>query len=93
MGDKVRVEVTFNTDKHADILAAMKKFGSQAGFLKFAAVHYLNTTGGNNTNAILPPNPETSKTPAEQLANQPAKETRRRLPPGIGGQAISTRYE
>ncbi|MDH2332856.1 hypothetical protein [Paenibacillus polymyxa] len=34
MGDKVRIEVTFNTDKHADILAAMKKFGSQAGFLK-----------------------------------------------------------
>ncbi|WP_348625366.1 hypothetical protein ABFT51_27920 (plasmid) [Paenibacillus peoriae] len=93
MGDKVRVEVTFNTDKHADILAAMKKFGSQAGFLKFAAVHYLNTTGGNNNNVILPPSPEISKTPAEHSASQPPQESRRRLPSGIGGQAISTRLE
>ncbi|WP_197032076.1 hypothetical protein [Paenibacillus sp. UNCCL52] len=52
----------------------------------------MNTTGGNNPNAILPPNPEISKTPAE---HQPTNRFKKHveLPPGIGGQAISSRLE
>lgn len=92
MGEKVRVEVTFNTDKHADILEAMKKFGSQAGFLKFAAAHYLNTTAISSNTAAQPgllQRVESEKEP-EQSQNQTGK---RRLPPGFGNQAFSIRLE
>ncbi|AOZ94933.1 hypothetical protein [Paenibacillus crassostreae] len=83
MGDKKRIEVTFDTDKHADILAAMKKFGNSAGFLKFAATHYINSLQNNNSSS----SPETYiQSPQNQQQSD-----RRRLPPGFGGQAISTR--
>lgn len=94
MGEKVRVEVTFNTDKHADILEAMKKFGNQAGFLKFAAAYYVNTMTASS-NAVAQSVPQSlidqgSKTIVNKRSDV---EKKRRLPPGIGNQAISIRME
>lgn len=96
MGKKVRVEVTFQTDKHADILEAMKKFGNQAGFLKFAAAHYVNTIRGTDSTASIAA-PELSLDTSggepkkhEQLEK---KDNKRRLPAGFGNQAISARLD
>lgn len=70
LGEKVRVEVTFNTDKHADILEAMKKFGNQAGFLKFAAAYYVNTmTASSNAEAQFPQAPVEPETPKKANTN------------------------
>lgn len=52
MGDRKRIEVTFDTEKHADILAEMEKFGNSAGFLKFAAAHYINMIRSNKSSGI-----------------------------------------
>lgn len=87
---KVRVEVTFNEEKHAEILEAMKQYGSQAGFLKFAAVYFINATKNEGTPAAPSP-----KQQMQQRIEEPptTTEQRRRLPPGIGGQAFTSRME
>lgn len=92
MGDRgVRVEVTFNEKKHADILEAMKQYGSQAGFLKFAAVYFINAT--KNEGSLATPTPKQSLQEHEietKVETPPVTEQRRRLPPGIGGQAFTS---
>jgi len=88
MGKKKRIEVTFDTEKHADIIAAMNKFGNSAGFLKFAAIHYINNLQNNNSSSY----PDVHVTHIEPTLDQQQPD-RRRLPPGFGGQAISTRLE
>lgn len=89
--DIVRVEVTFNKKKHAEILAAMAKYGNQAGFLKFAANHYLNTASGNNPGPSVQLDITEGK--GAKTIEPEKKNTQRRLPPGFGNQAISTRLE
>lgn len=75
MSERVRVEVTFNEKKHADILKAMKQYGSQAGFLKFAAVYFLNAT--KNEGAAPAPKQSTQQTVIEPTTTTPALEKRR----------------
>lgn len=88
---KVRVEVTFNEEKHAEILEAMKQYGSQAGFLKFAAVYFINATKNEGTPAA----PSSKQQVQQRIVEEPptTTEQRRRLPPGIGGQAFTSRME
>lgn len=87
MGDRKRIEVTFDTEKHADILAEMEKFGNSAGFLKFAATHYIN---------MIRANKPSSTSDVRDLYKTQEKESsesngRRRLPPGVGGQGKFSR--
>lgn len=93
MSDRVRVEVTFNEKKHADILEAMKQYGSQAGFLKFAAVYFLNATKNEGVTAAPAPKQSTQQPAIEPTTTTPATEKRRKLPPGIGGQAFTSRMK
>ncbi|GIP46281.1 hypothetical protein J45TS6_47400 [Paenibacillus sp. J45TS6] len=94
MSDRVRVEVTFNEKKHADILEAMKQYGSQAGFLKFAAVYFLNATKNEGSTTAAPAPKQSTQQPAiEATTAKPATEKRRKLPPGIGGQAFTSRMK
>ena len=93
MSDRVRVEVTFNEKKHADILEAMKQYGSQAGFLKFAAIYFLNATKNEGSTAAPAPKQSTQQPAIEPKTATPAPEKRRKLPPGIGGQAFTSRMK
>lgn len=87
MGERKRIEVTFDTDKHADILAEMEKFGNSAGFLKFAATHYINMMRANKPMTIN----QSKDSYISQDIEDPETKGRRRLPPGIGGQGKFSR--
>ncbi|MEK5645961.1 hypothetical protein BK138_34410 [Paenibacillus rhizosphaerae] len=87
MGDRKRIEVTFDTEKHADILAEMEKFGNSAGFLKFAAAHYINMIRSNKSSGISNVRDLYKKQDNEESESK----GRRRLPPGVGGQGKFSR--
>lgn len=94
MSDRgVRVEVTFNEKKHAEILEAMKQYGSQAGFLKFAAVYFINATKNEGSTAAPTPIQSIQQPTREPTTATPAIEQRRKLPPGVGGQAFTSRMK
>ncbi|OWA33045.1 hypothetical protein B9G55_23900 [Saccharibacillus sp. O16] len=91
----VRVDVTLHKEKYSDVIQAMEEFGSQAGFLKFAARQYIKAQQAKAitpTSAAESPTEEPMLQKKEQTApiaevtpvQKEESQKKRRLPPGFG---------